>query len=222
MKAFFGVAACLLLAAGAAWADWSENFDSYTAGSGLIGQGGWQGWDENPAWDALVSNEQANSSPNSVKIIQTSDVVQAFTDYTSGTWSFSGYNYVPSGSTGVQYFILLSFYEPNGSNNEWCLDLKFDSNTGTVSAVEGGGSTSLVFDQWVKTEILINLDSNTQTIFYNDTELGTIAWSENATQNLAALDLFGNNATPIYWDDLVLEPSFSLSQTTWGQIKASW
>ena len=29
--------------------DWSDNFDSYATGSQLHGQGGWKGWDNNPA-----------------------------------------------------------------------------------------------------------------------------------------------------------------------------
>ncbi len=222
MKAFFCMAVCLILTAGAAWADWSENFDSYTAGAGIIGQGGWEGWDENPGVDALVSSEYSQSPANSIKIIQTTDIIHQFTDYTTGIWSISGYNYVPAGSVGTQYFILMSQYAHGSSENEWSLQFRFNSNTGVVSATEGGGSATLVFDQWVMTEVVINLDDNTQTIFYNGIELGTIAWSQNGTKNLAALDLFGNNATPIYWDDLLLEPSYAFGQTTWGRIKASW
>lgn len=219
MKLFLALAMCTLFA-GVAIADWSDNFDSYSVG-GIIGQGGWTGWDDNPAWDALVTADQAMSAPNSVSIIQTSDIVQQYTGYTSGMWSMSGYCYIPAGSTGTQYFILLSIYVPGGTN-EWCLQLRFNSATGLVSAAEGGGSTPIINNQWVKAEVIIDLDTNNQTIFYNDVNLGTIPWSTNATLNIGALDLFGNNASPIYWDDLKLEPSFSLNSTTWGQIKSTF
>ena len=45
---------------------WFENFDSYALGSGLHGQGGWKGWDNDATWDAFVSDTFALSDPHSV------------------------------------------------------------------------------------------------------------------------------------------------------------
>ena len=39
-----------------AQADWSDDFESYEVGSGLHGQGGWMGWNDDPAFDAYVSD----------------------------------------------------------------------------------------------------------------------------------------------------------------------
>ncbi|KYK24206.1 hypothetical protein AYK24_06440 [Thermoplasmatales archaeon SG8-52-4] len=33
---------------------WEENFDSYTDGSSMHGQGGWKGWDNDPFWTAFL------------------------------------------------------------------------------------------------------------------------------------------------------------------------
>ena len=93
-----------------AGAQFSENFDSYTNGMSLHGVNGWKGWDNNPAATAYATNAQATSSPNSVDITPTSDLVHEFSGYTSGIWNFTAWQYVPSSATGQQYFILLNTY----------------------------------------------------------------------------------------------------------------
>ena len=214
-------AICVLFAVGIANADWSENFDSYAAGSLLIGQGGWEGWDGNPGADAVVSSAQAQSSPNSVSAIQTTDIVQQFTGVNSGIWSMSASCYIPAGSTGTQYFILLNIYN-SGGPYDWSMSLKFNSTNGEVSSEEGTGVATLVYDQWVPIEIVFDLGANLQTVYYNNVQIDQLPWTSTGELALAALDLFGNGGTPIFWDDIVLEPSFALNQSTWGQIKATW
>ncbi len=221
MKLIVTVSICMLFVTGAAFADWSDNFDSYAAGGGIIGQGGWEGWDGSPGADGLVSTAQAQSAPNSFSAIQTTDIVQQFTGVSSGVWSMSASCYIPSGSTGTQYFILLSIYIPSGTN-EWCTDIKFNNSTGQVATEEGTGTATIIYDQWVPVEVVFDLGTNNQNVYYNNVMFDTFFWSASATLNLAALDIFGNNGTPIFWDDIVLQPAFSLSETTWGQIKASW
>lgn len=61
-----------------AQAPWSDSFDTYAAGSQMHGQGGWKGWDNNPAWRALVCDAYARSSPNSVEIVGASDLVHEY------------------------------------------------------------------------------------------------------------------------------------------------
>ena len=91
MKSAMSVIAVMFLLASVAVADWSDNFDSYAAGSGLNGQGNWFCWGNNPDFDAYVSTTQAKSAPNSVDITPTSDMVQQF-DIMSGEWIISGWN----------------------------------------------------------------------------------------------------------------------------------
>ncbi len=221
MKVFFACAACLMLSAGLAGAEWNENFDSYASGSLIIGQGGWAGWDDNPAWDAIVSADQAQSAPNSVAITPTSDIVHQFTGIAGGLWTMSGYCYIPTGSSGHQYFILLNTYN-HGGPYSWSVQLRFNSTTGMMNVMEGSGSTPIVNDQWTKVEIHINLDENQQTIYYNGIQLDTIPWTTSGAMEIGAIDLFSDMGSTIYWDDLSLEPGAALTPSTWGQIKATW
>ena len=80
--------------------DWSDNFDSYATGSQLIGQGGWEGWDNNPAAGALTSSAQALSAPNSAAIVGATDLVHQYSGYTSGQWVYTARQFIPAGFTG--------------------------------------------------------------------------------------------------------------------------
>ena len=103
---------------------WTEDFDSYAAGSGIIGQGGWDGWDGDPIWEAYVSDDQSLSSPNSLRLDATSDVVQQFSGFNSGQYQISAWQYFPSTATGYQYFILLNTYNQGGPYN-WSTQIEF-------------------------------------------------------------------------------------------------
>ncbi len=217
MKYF--VMAFVLVAASVSVADWSENFDSYAAGSGLIGQGGWEGWDGSTAPDAFVTTTQFISAPNAIDIEPTSDVVQEF-DITAGSWEITAWNYIPSGSTGKQYFILLTMYD--GGSSDWALDLEFDSDASVVSVIEGTATAGIVYDTWVEVKVEINLGTNLQSIYYNGVFLETIDWSTSGILELDALDLFSDGGSSIYWDDIdLVEISGALAPSTWAGIKTS-
>ena len=216
----FAVLVTLVLFAPVASADWEDNFDSYVLGSGLHGQGGWAGWDNDPAWDAYVTDIYAYSAPHSVEIIPTSDIVQEFSE-TSGKWVMEAWHYIPSGSTGEQFFILLNTYTPGGPY-AWSMDLMFDSDAGTVTVKEGTGVTSIINDQWVEVMVKINLDTDTQEIYYDGTLLDAIGWSGTGVVEIAALDLFSNGGSTINWDDCHLwYDTSALQPATWGHIKTT-
>lgn len=198
--------------------DWSENFDAYPVGP-LVPLGDWQYWDCVTNTDARVTDAIALSAPNSAEITPSTDVVQAFTGVTSGQWVISAYNFVPAGSSGEQYFILLNLWDCAG-NWDWSLDILFDATAGLVSTVEGTGTTALVYGEWVEVRVEMDFDAGSQSIYYNGGLLDTIAW---AGTGLAALDLFSNGGTSIYWDNLELQgPPTAVESSTWGQIKATF
>jgi hypothetical protein len=202
-----------------AGADWSDDFDSYALGSGLHGQGGWTGWDNDPAFDAYTTDIHSYSTPHSAAILPTSDIVHQYTE-TAGQWTMTGWSYIPSGSTGSQYFILLNTYN-HGGPYEWSLQLHFDSTAGTLIVVEGSGTTAIINNQWIEVKVNINLDTNNQQIYYNGILLDTIPWMTSGVVEIAALDLFSNGGSTIYWDDLSLVETTALQRTTWGEIKAT-
>ncbi|MBN2271830.1 MAG: hypothetical protein JXN61_14530, partial [Sedimentisphaerales bacterium] len=98
-----------------------EDFDSYAVGSSLHGQGGWKGWDNNPGAGALVSTVQASSMTNSVEISGSADLVHEF-DFAGGNLEFSAMQYIPDGSHGQNFFILLNQYD-DGGPYDWSVQL---------------------------------------------------------------------------------------------------
>ncbi|PIE53608.1 hypothetical protein CSA37_00115 [Candidatus Fermentibacteria bacterium] len=215
----FIIPAIILLMVSAAEAEWSENFDSYAAGSGISGQGGWFPWDNNPSADAYVSTDQARSGANSIDITPTSDVVQEF-DITSGNWVITAWNFIPADAAGEQYFILLTNY--NASNSDWALQLKFDNTAGQMSIEEGTGVADIIRDQWIEVKVEIQLGANTQSIYYNDTFIETIPWAPSSgILEFDALDLFSDGGSSVYWDDILLTEQLALTPATWASIKHS-
>ena len=223
MRSLYGLITCLgmlVLFVPAASADWADDFDSYALGSGLHGQGGWAGWDNNPAFDAYTTDVQAYSTPHSAAILPTSDIMHSFSE-TAGQWTVTGWSYVPSGSTGSQYFILLNTYT-HGGPYEWSTQLFFNSATGMLVVENGGtGTTPILNDQWVEVNVEIDLTANTQEIYYNGILIDSLPWMTTGVLEIAALDLFSDGGSTIYWDDLSLIDYTALQRSTWGEIKAS-
>ncbi|MCK4806819.1 MAG: hypothetical protein KAT09_04190 [Candidatus Aegiribacteria sp.] len=220
MKSFYRlltVCSALLLIVPAASANWSDNFDSYTPGTGLHGQGGWTGWENNPAWDAFVVDSMSLSPDNSLATIPTSDIVQEFTE-TTGEWEMTAWCYIPSGSTGDQFFIMLNTYDPPSFN--WSVQLEFHSDIGQVKDNYSGTTTAIVNDQWVEVKVEIYLDANTYDIYYNGSFLASNAWQSSGVNEIAALDLFSSGGSTIFWDDCnLVDTGGALEHTTWGHIK---
>lgn len=189
--------------------DWADNFDSYATGSQMHGQGGWKGWANSAAAGALTSSAQAVSAPNSVDINGASDLVHEYTGYTAGTWIYTAWQYVPTGMEGMSYFILLNQYDDAGLTNNWSAQVNFDPSTNLVTN-EGvsAGTLALIKGQWVEINVVIDLTNNTQDFYYNHQLLYSGTWTEEQSgggiANIAAVDLFANNATSVYYDDISL------------------
>lgn len=191
---------------------WSDNFDSYVTGSQIHGQGGWKGWANDPAAGALVSDAQASSAPNSVAIVGASDLVQPFSGYTSGVWILSARQFIPADFSGQSYFIVQNRYDDAGMDLSWSVQVIHDSALGTV-ANDGGanpGSTPYVTDTWADIRLVIDLDADEQTYFYNGTPVYTGSWTAqfapgDGTLTIGGLDLFANGASVIHYDDVSLQ-----------------
>ncbi len=224
MKKFSGLTAAALAVfafACPAGADWSDNFDSYSTG-GLMGQGGWETWESNPAANAYVVTTPHRSAPNSVQITPTTDLVHQF-DEASGTWEIKAWQYIPTGAQGDQYFILLNTYTTGGPDYDWSLQMHFNCTT-TQFTIEDPGTFvgTILYNQWVEVKVVINLDGGMQSIYYNGTLCETIPWQLTGVNELAALDLYSDGGDNIYYDDLSLVGMGALTPTTWGQIKANF
>lgn len=91
---------------------WVDDFESYTAGSNLHGQGGWQGWHRDPTKGAVVSTDYAQEGTQSARIEGASDVAHVFEGYTTGRWTLTVWQYLPTtyAPTSSQWLILMNDY----------------------------------------------------------------------------------------------------------------
>lgn len=67
-----------------------------------------------------------------------------------------------------------------------------------------------------------------QTFFYGgDVLYADASWTNGASGggelNIACVDLYGNNAASVYYDDMSLQPAgVATEQTSWSQIKGMY
>ena len=213
MKRFFLLAAVLLLVSTTcAFGSFFDNFDSYTNGQvldGTLDDGGWKGWDNTPAAGGTVTNAQSLSPENSVSVSGASDLVHEFSE--TGSFTFSAWQYIPTGATGTTYFILLNTYT-DGGPYKWSTQLSFNLGTGLLNddQVAGDENMAIIKDQW--TEILVDVDlvADTQNIYYGGNLLSTNSWTQgdpNGQLALQAVDLYaGSGADAVYYDDVSVVP----------------
>jgi len=197
--------AAVLGLAGSTWASvFSEDFESYTVGAGVHGQGGWKGWNNVAAVDAPISNLFAAGGRQSVEILGTSDLVHEF-DLASGKWVLTAMQYILSDSRGVTYFILLSTYN-DGGPHAWSVQTEYDLSAGTITPWNPSGSgMRIVYDQWVQIKVVIDLTANTYEEYYDGVQIATGEWDTAASGTLAAIDLYGNGASSVYYDDIKID-----------------
>lgn len=186
-------------------AGFNDDFEGYAVGSNLHGQNGWKGWDNVATAGAVVSSAFSLSPTKSVNVSGGSDLVHEFPDATSGVWSFSLDQYIPASSTGDTYVILMNKYKDTGAaaDYNWSVQTHMNMGTGVVTADNGSGATStLVKDQWVNLTFTIDLTANKVDEYYNYKLLSTHVWQTGGANTLAAVDLYANNAGPVYYDNL--------------------
>lgn len=185
-----------------------EGFEAFASGTTLNGVGGWEPWDSVGTVSAHTSDTVARTGTISIDIGSSTDIVHFYTP-TSGTWTYTAYQYIGSSVTGTDsYFILMNTYSHGGAKSwstQVCFRLSnntvFDNMVGYVT----GSILTLQRDRWVPIVVQINLDAGTQTVTYDGNTLFSGSWNRlGGVRALAAVDLFGNGATHVYWDDIQL------------------
>jgi hypothetical protein len=191
----------------------------------MHGQGGWKGWDNNPIFDALVTDAQARSMPHSVDIVGAADLVHEIAGRDAGSWSFTAWQYIPSdfvgGSAGLDgtFLILMNTYADGGPHElpHWSAQLNFDSNDGMLKVYYGNGTNTVdvpyIPDEWVEINIVIDLDIDACTIRYDGEFITEYSWTGGivggggGALNIAAVDLYANGSTSVYYDNISLKPA---------------
>jgi hypothetical protein len=185
---------------------WSENFDSYAAGSLLGGQGGWFPWENASSADANVTNVQSHSPDNSVEIKGGSDMVHQWENVNSGNCTCRVWAYVPGDFEGSIYIILLSLY--NGGSSKWDLQIHFNSATYMLEDYDSTNSTPYAIDEWGEVRVEIDFVNDWQDVYYNDVLWLSKSWTQGTSGGgvlaLDAVDLWGESGSAVYYDDLSL------------------
>jgi hypothetical protein len=180
----------------------------------------WQAWGFSaPNGLSPVVSSRSNSAPQSVEIVGgtgsggagSDDMVHTYRnlDFSSGVFQYTGMCYVPGDTTGDSYFILLNTYDGATQTYNWSTQVHFDTANGLILSDFDDGvqnEVALVTDQWVEMNVIINMDLDDQIISYNGEVVIRKSWSAGTggagIVDLQALDLYGNDATAVYWDDL--------------------
>ncbi len=146
---------------------YEQNFDALTPGQGVAAQlDEWTTWNNNPGSteDGLISNEQASSPSNSLKITTGNDNIYNLGSKTSGVYTIN-FKYMVAEGSGAYYNVEHIF------GSKWAFEVFFrNDGTGYVSA--NGAQTEFTFTngQWIDIENIIDLGGNA-TIKMNGAEI---------------------------------------------------
>lgn len=188
----------------------SDNFDSYAAGSHLAqSNSAWTTWTNTPggAEDGVITSAQAASAPNSLYITGSSDQVYPFGNYTTGHYLLTFNYYIPSSGNGAYFniqHVLLS---------QWALECYFNNN-GTGYLFVGGSEYNFTYpsNSWFPIEFDVDMDDDEATLTING-EL-VLNWpfhyhqgNTNGINKLAGINFYAgapNGSGSYYVDDFVV------------------
>ncbi len=185
----------------------SEDFESFAAGTVLHELAGWEGWYGDAGAAASVSSAYAYSGTKSVAVTSSSDAVQVL-DITEGKWVLTVMQYIPSGTNGVTRFHMQNTYRNGdiGRSVQW----SFDLGTGKVGDdYDAAASASIVYDEWVELMLIIDLDNDLLEQYYDGQLISSRAWVYSGTSQIQSIDLFGNGASTVYYDDFLIQDYLS-------------
>ena len=222
-SSFYRLTALALCCASPALGQWSDDLDTYALPSPLEGQGGWESW-AGPGMPSgtTVVEFPAGSGNGAIALESDNDSVHGMNGpYTSGEWLLCMRQFIPSGSTGSTYLIVLSEFAHGGFPVNWAMQNQFDADTGLVVADSTGVSAPLIYDEWVDLVAVVDLDNDVAETFYGGTSLGQWTWTAGVFSpgplKLHTVDLFAvTGASPVYFDNLVLLPSSSIGTSYCG------
>jgi len=198
-----------------------ESFDGYENGAQLHSLGGWKGWDGDEAFAAQVSQDTARTGSQSVRVELEDDIVHEICTTGDGAYSLTAWQYIPSdfsapgmGPNQGSWFVLLNAYQDEGPY-DWAMQMQFNPNTGLIKIHDGNGSNSapvpFATDRWVKIQVIIDLEDDWTRIYYDDDLVTEYSWTGGiigdgvGDVDIAAVDLFANGSSAVYYDDMQFE-----------------
>ena len=191
----------------------SDNFDSYTAGSHLAqSNSAWTTWSNAPggAEDGVISTAQAATAPNSLYISGSNDQVYPFGNYTTGHYTLTFNYYVPSSGNGA-YFNIQHILP-----QQWALECYFYNTGGGYLSVGGSEYTfSCSTDAWLPIVFDVDMDNDQASLTINNVLVHSWPFSYqqgnvNGTNQLAGINFYagspisGTTSGSYYVDDFVV------------------
>jgi len=180
----------------------SDNFDSYTAGSAMAAQSGgaWTTWSNAPGGteDVLVSNTNSVSGDNSVYFTTSvqaggpTDLVKNFGVMNTGQFSIEWNMLVESGKAG--YF---NFQRNATIGQTWAMDCFFADNGDLIINNQDGLNFNASYTQgnWFNFRMDINFNSNVWEVFIDDVSVGSFA---NPVNQIASIDIYPTDQNAPY------------------------
>lgn len=210
--------AALACLSGTCLAQWFDNFDSYASNAVLDGPGGWQGADHVNS-PGSTSTAFARSGPNSLQTVAPNVPLRPFSGFDSGAWTFTAYQYIPSGPGNAVFFDLFNGYA-DSALHEISVQLHFNMASGMVydDLLGSGGNPSpgsnqvpFVRDAWEPITVNFDLTANTYSALYNGAPIISGQWtrgSASAELSFQAVMLLTFQFSPaVYYDDMSLVPA---------------
>ena len=189
----------------------SDNFDTYTAGSHLAQSNpAWTTWSSAPgtAEDGVISSTQAASAPNSLYISGSNDQVYPFGNYTTGHYTLTFNYYVPSSGNGAYFNIQHVLLQ------QWALECYFNSTGDGYLSVGGSEyNFSSPTNAWFPIEFDVDMDNDQASLTVNNVLVHTWPFSyqqgnTNGVNQLAGINFYAgapNSASGTYYvDDFVV------------------
>jgi uncharacterized repeat protein (TIGR02543 family) len=179
---------------------WYDGFDSYEPGSDMNGVGGWQEPYVLPGSPPLtVTSDYHRSAPYSLELIPESSTRARTVTHghsaTSGVWKVEMWWYVPGTGVNIQFWLSAP-----------STGYAFLNGLGSNMYPLGGGVVPIVTGQWVPISFVVDLDSDRQRIYYNNTYMGQYSYLPD-TIEFGVQPKAGGSTT--YLDDVSIAP------TTW-------
>jgi hypothetical protein len=111
------------------------------------------------------------------------------------------------------HFLLLNTYADGGSYH-WSVDMQVRSDTGAIHVYQGDGVATVEVpfevDHWKRILAIIDLDEDWTRVYYDDALVAEYPWTGGilgeggGALDIAAVDLWANQSTPVYYDDVSL------------------
>ena len=174
----------------------SDNFDSYTAGSHLAqSNSAWTTWSSAPgsSEDGVISSTQAASAPNSLYITGSNDQLYPFGNYTTGHYTLTFNYYVPSTGNGG-YFNIQHILK-----NQWALECYFHNTGGGYLSVGGSEyNFSCPTDAWFPVLFDVDMDNDQASLTVNNVAVHTWPFSyqqgnTNGVNQLAGINFYAGS-----------------------------